>query len=97
MADNRGGARTGAGRKRGTANRLTREIAERAMQEGITPLEVMLNAMRESYEAHDYEEATKYAVMAAPYIHPRLSSITAQHDHRAELVVIDEFGDNLLE
>jgi hypothetical protein len=35
--------------------------------------------------------------MAAPYIHPRLSAITAQHDHRAELVVIDEFGDNLLE
>lgn len=42
-----GGARPGAGRKPGGANQKTREIADRAAQEGITPLEVMLRAMRE--------------------------------------------------
>lgn len=42
-----GGARKGAGRKAGSTTRKTREIADRATAEGITPLEVMLRAMRE--------------------------------------------------
>lgn len=40
-----GGKRLGAGRKRGSATKRTREIAERALAEGITPLEVMLENM----------------------------------------------------
>ena len=36
-----GGARSGAGRKRGGANQKTREIADRAATLGVTPLEVM--------------------------------------------------------
>lgn len=42
----RGGARKGAGRKPGSATKKTREIADRAADEGITPLEVMLDNMR---------------------------------------------------
>lgn len=49
-----GGARPGAGRKPGQANQKTREIADRAAREGITPLEVMLRAMRE-HVAHSDE------------------------------------------
>lgn len=45
-----GGARPNAGRKPGGANQKTREIADRAAREGITPLEVMLKAMREHVE-----------------------------------------------
>lgn len=41
----RGGARKGAGRKPGAATKKTREIADRAAADGITPLEVMLRAM----------------------------------------------------
>ncbi|WP_238878645.1 hypothetical protein [Achromobacter xylosoxidans] len=41
----RGGARKGAGRKPGAATKKTREIADKAAAEGITPLEVMLRAM----------------------------------------------------
>ena len=49
-----GGARKGAGRKPGSANTKTREIANRAAEEGITPLEVMLDNMRFAYsEAGD--------------------------------------------
>lgn len=48
-----GGARPGAGRKPGGANQKTREIADRAAREGITPLEVMLRAMREHVEHSD--------------------------------------------
>lgn len=47
----RGGKRDGSGRKSGTANVKTREIAEKAIVEGITPLEVMLKAMRSFVEA----------------------------------------------
>ena len=43
----RGGKRPGAGRPAGAATRRTREIADQALAEGISPLEVMLRAMRE--------------------------------------------------
>jgi hypothetical protein len=43
----RGGKRANAGRKAGTANKKTREIANKAAEAGITPLEVMLDTMRE--------------------------------------------------
>jgi hypothetical protein len=42
----RGGARKNAGRKAGAATKRTREIADKAAEEGITPLEVMLSNMR---------------------------------------------------
>jgi len=41
----RDGSKTG-GRTKGTANKKTREIADKAAAEGITPLEYMLNIMR---------------------------------------------------
>ena len=41
-----GGFREGSGRKPGSANKRTREIANRAAEEGITPLEYMLTIMR---------------------------------------------------
>ncbi|NUY33284.1 hypothetical protein F0160_22630 [Paraburkholderia sp. JPY303] len=46
----RGGKRKGAGRKVGSVTRKTREIAEKAHEMGITPLEVMLGTMRELWE-----------------------------------------------
>jgi hypothetical protein len=49
----KGGARPGAGRKPGSVTRKTREIAAKATAEGITPLEVMLRAMREHVDLAD--------------------------------------------
>lgn len=73
------------GRPKGSANVRTREIADRAAREGITPLEVMLAAMRHAYDmaaqSGDAEKlellsvAAEHAKSAAPYIHPRLSSV----------------------
>ena len=77
MSGNRGGRRPGAGRKPGSATRKTREIAERAAAEGITPLEVMLADMRSKYAAGDLDAAADRACDCAPYMHPRLSSISA--------------------
>jgi hypothetical protein len=77
-----GGARKGAGRKPGSATRKTREIADRAMEEGITPLEFMLQVMREPSDHEDPKvqvarEAMRFeaAKAAAPYMHPRLAAI----------------------
>lgn len=71
----RGGSRPGAGRKPGSANKRTREIADKAAEEGITPLEFMLNVMRDANAADDVRfDAAK---AAAPYMHPRLSNIEA--------------------
>lgn len=71
----RGGARRGAGRKPGSLSRKTREIAERASTEGITPLEVMLRAMRHYFDAGDLTRAAAIAKDAAPFCHPRLSAV----------------------
>jgi hypothetical protein len=74
----RGGARPGAGRKPGSTTARTREIADKACSEGLTPLEFMLQVMRD--EEADRGERLDMAKAAAPYIHPRLSSIEAQVD-----------------
>lgn len=70
-----GGRRPGSGRKRGNSNVKTREIADRAIAEGITPLEVMLNTMRKFYDEGEFLQASTIAKDAAPYIHPRLQTI----------------------
>lgn len=44
-----GGKRVGAGRPVGATSLKTREIADKAIQNGITPLEVMLAVMREAW------------------------------------------------
>lgn len=76
----RGGKRIGAGRPRGAATRRTRAIADKASAEGLTPLEVMLKAMREHANAKRWDDAASIAKDAAPYMHPRLASM--QHTGR---------------
>ena len=71
----RGGARKGAGRKAGSATQKTRAIADMAAAQGITPLEVMLEAMNSFRESGDLEKAAGFAKDAAPYIHPKLAAI----------------------
>lgn len=123
-----GGARKGAGRKAGSITAKTREIAEKASAEGITPLEVMLRAMREHVatadklqaEAADADiavlvgdadadlpakfrraalgaitDAASMAKDAAPYVHPRLSNVNANHsgEVKATVMVVSEFPD----
>lgn len=70
---NRGGARKGAGRKQGSATKKTREIADKAAENGITPLEYMLSVMRDTEEESPRRLAAAQA--AAPYVHPKLANI----------------------
>jgi hypothetical protein len=71
----RGLPKTG-GRQKGIANKRTREIADAAVAQGITPLEYMLAVLRD--ETADPERRDEMAKAAAPYIHPRLASVEAQ-------------------
>ena len=74
----RGGARPGAGRPPGSKNQRSAEVARQAAEAGITPIEVMLSAMRDLWEEGTSEakrEAARIAKDAAPYLHPRLASI----------------------
>jgi len=71
-----GGARAGAGRKQGSATAKTREIADKAAEGGVTPLEFMLKIMRD--ETAERAERLDMAKAAAPYIHPRLSAVEAK-------------------
>lgn len=68
-----GGKRPGAGRKSGVANKRTREIATKAMQEGMTPIEYLLGVMRD--EKADPAARFEAAKAAAPYCHPKLAAI----------------------
>ncbi len=69
----RGGRREGAGRKAGVPNRATAERQAEIAASGLTPLEYMLSIMRnEDAKVEDRFEAAK---AAAPYVHPKLSTV----------------------
>src|SRR5947209_7490139 len=74
MANGHGGYRPGSGRKPGIPNSKTLEIRDRAAQDGITPLEVMLSIMKARLEAGDQGGALIAANMAASYMHSRLAA-----------------------
>jgi hypothetical protein len=70
-----GGKRRGAGRKPSSLTVKSRAIAEIAMEEGITPLEVLLRAMRGYANSQQWDRAAAIAKDAAPYLHPKLTSV----------------------
>lgn len=74
----RGGKRQGAGRKKGSLNVRTQEIVAGAAAEGVSPLEYMLNVLRDVNQTH--EERFKAAIQAAPYMHPRLAAVQHSGD-----------------
>lgn len=85
----KGGRRQGAGRPKGAQTERKRAVAIKAAAEGVTPITVMLGVMRAAFsEAIDPEGgiidmkaatlAANMAKDAAPYVHPRLSSVDAR-------------------
>ncbi len=85
----RGGARPGSGRKVGTVSKATAErkrIQEKAMAEGLTPLEYMLSILRDEKQ----EQSARFAAAkeAAPYIHNRLAAIEHKGDPNAPIELI---------
>ncbi len=63
----RGGKREGAGRKVGALTTRTREVAEKALASGKTPLEVMLDNMRHFQQVALDAEGTLEGLTAAEF------------------------------
>lgn len=103
MKKQNGGKRKGAGRPIGALSKKNKELQIQVMEEGITPLQVLINDMRFYYNLGEQEflkirgkelleesyvifkvahglknTARECAIMAAPYIHPKLASIDAK-------------------
>ena len=89
--DNWGGRRDGAGRKPGSANIRTREIADKAAEEGLLPLEYMLSVLRN--EEASFEERKWAAEKAAPYMHSRMQPRKTYDDDRIINITIRKFTD----
>ena len=82
----RGGSKPGerrGGRKKGTPNKnLVAREAEIASS-GLTPLDYMLSVLRDPKQ--DWQRRDEMAKAAAPYCHPRLAQVQAQHSLSATL------------
>lgn len=80
----KGGARQGSGRKPGSPNRKTAEVQRKVEDTGITPLQFMIEVMRD--EGREPRERLNAAISAAPYVHPKLSSIEHSGANGADLL-----------
>jgi hypothetical protein len=70
-----GGKRPGAGRKRGVPNKATLTRQNEIAATGITPLDYMISVLRD--EGLPLDTRFDAAKAAAPFVHPKLSSIEA--------------------
>jgi len=93
----RDGTKTG-GRKKGTANKKTQDIANKAAAEGITPLEYMIQIYRD--EKAEPARRDDMAKAAAPYMHPRLQSTKIEgpeedgsFKHQVEVTFVEDKGE----
>src|SRR5688572_9083988 len=87
----RGGKRNGAGRKPGSPTEKRRPIAKIAEARGMTPYDVMEEAMWAEYDAGNLREAAAIAKDCAPYKHPRLSSSQIKAEVEMEASQVVEF------
>lgn len=76
----KGGARPGAGRPKGVANKATLARAAEIAATGETPLEYMLRVMRDP--GVDHGRRDEMAKAASPYVHARLAAV--EHTGRVE-------------
>ena len=68
-----GGARPGAGRKKGVPNKATQERQKEIADSGLTPVQFLTQVYRN--EGLDIALRVNAAKSVAPYIHPSLSSV----------------------
>jgi hypothetical protein len=69
----RGGKREGAGRPEGAVTKRARDVANKAAEAGLMPLDYMLTILRD--EAADSKDRMWAAEKAAPYVHPKLANV----------------------
>lgn len=97
----KGGARPGAGRKKGAPNKRTAETQAKALAAGISPLDYMLSLLhskpprgatalqKAAHTALRFEAAKA----AAPYVHARLANTTVTGKDGGPLQVVIQSTD----
>ena len=80
-----GGARPGAGRKKGGANRINDEARKKALDDGLSPLEYLLGVMRDIRQ--DDARRLDAAKAAAPYVHARLANVAVAGEIDSKITV----------
>jgi hypothetical protein len=100
----RGGKRPGAGRRKHVPNKASAAREQEAQATGLTPRDVMLDAMRQLWSLakrnknnrklneHYVRAAVAVAKDLAPYIHPRISSTVPALDASPRKVVVEVIG-----
>lgn len=78
------GHKTG-GRQKGSQNKATAAKAAEVAASGLTPLDYMLQAMRD--EEVDPVRRDDMAKAAAPYVHPKLAAIEHTGKDKGPIVV----------
>jgi hypothetical protein len=92
MARPKGSPKLG-GRKKGTPNKATAKKAEEIAASGLTPLEYMLQIMRD--ERQTDQVRLDAAKAAAPYVHPKLANVELHGKDGGPLQVqVVRFGAN---
>ena len=86
----RGGKRPNAGRPKGAVNVKTQERVAAIEESGLTPLDYMIQLRRN--EALDFATRLDAAKAAAPYVHPRLTSVEHKGDEKHPLGLIVTSG-----
>lgn len=106
-----GGKREGSGRKAGSLNRMKprklsseRLAAQLSLAPEDTPLHFLLGVMQDKLTDKEgkpievkFSHRLTAAIQAAPYVHPRLSSIELKGDPSQPLTVQTEIGKALAE
>lgn len=82
------GIKTGGGSRKGRPNKATAAKAAAIADSGLTPLDYLLDVMRNGEDALQRMDAAK---AAAPYVHPRLASLEAKVDASVVVEVV-RFG-----
>jgi hypothetical protein len=79
------GSKTGGGSRKGRPNKATAAREAEIAASGLTPLEYMLKVLRNKKE--DKDRRLDAAKAAAPYVHPKLSSIVHKGDAKQPVAV----------
>ncbi len=100
----RGGKRPGAGRKKNVPNRASANREREAAASGATPRDVMLKSMRvllaladesandKKQHEHFIRAAAGIAKDAAPFIHPRLSTVVQPVSASPRKLIVEVIG-----
>lgn len=84
----RGGRRINAGRKKGSLQKRTRKIAEKAIEKGETPLEVMLENMKHFVQVARDAEAVLSGLTYEEFMGKAGMNITAEEQFAALLAEV---------